>query len=83
MVRPICRSSYASLNGIYFLLTNIDVAFDDNGRQTDLLMARLTGNVADVPKLFNRCGWQASSEGGATLPHQYTLKARQGAPEKD
>ncbi|HBV8970825.1 TPA: hypothetical protein MD887_004455 [Klebsiella oxytoca] len=34
---------------------NLDVAFDDSGRQIN----PLTGNVAEVMKLFNRCGWLA------------------------
>lgn len=71
------------VNDIYLSRTNLDVVFDDNGRQINPLMARLTGNVAGVVKLFNRCGWQAESEGNASLPHQYLLLARQGVSVKD
>ena len=71
------------MNGIYLLRTNLDIAFDDNGRQINPLMARLTGNVVGVTKLFNRCGWQAEPEGDASLPHQFTLMARQGVSGKD
>ncbi len=35
----------AGVNGIYVSRTNLDNAFDDNGRQINPLMARLTGNV--------------------------------------
>lgn len=49
----------AGVNGIYLSRANFDVAFDDNGRQINPLIARLTGNVAGVMKLFNRCGWQS------------------------
>lgn len=70
------------VNGIYLSRGNLDVAFDDNGRQINPLTARLTGNVAGVMKLFNRCGWQAEPESGSSLPHQYSLKARQGVPRK-
>ena len=59
---------------------NLDVAFDDSARQINPLTARLTGNVAEVMKLFNRCGWLAKS--GASLPHQYSLMAGQGVPGK-
>lgn len=49
----------AGVNGIYLSRANLDVAFDDSGRQINPLTARLTGNVAGVIKLFNRCGWLA------------------------
>jgi len=71
------------VNGIYLSRTNLDVAFDDDGRQTNPLIARMTGNVAGLTKLFNRCGWQAEPESGASLSHQYSLMARQGVSGKD
>lgn len=43
----------AGVNGIYLLRANIDVAFDDSGRQINSLTARLTGNVVEVITLFN------------------------------
>lgn len=73
----------ADVNGIYLSRTNLDVAFDDSGRQINPLMARLTGNVAGVMKLFNHCSWQAEPEGETSLPHQFTLMARQGVSGKD
>ena len=68
----------AGVNGIYLSRANLDVAFDDSGRQIN----PLKGNVAGVMKLFNRCGWQAEPESGASLPHQYSLMAGQGVPGK-
>ncbi|HBT4791406.1 TPA: DUF2913 family protein [Klebsiella quasipneumoniae subsp. similipneumoniae] len=70
----------AGVNGIYLSRTNLDVAFDDSGQQINPLIARLTGNVVGVKKLFNSCGWQAEPESGASLPHQYLLMAGQGVP---
>ena len=70
----------AGVNGIYLSRTNLDAAFDDDGRQINPLTARLTGNVAGGMKLFNRCGWQAEPDSG--LPHQYSLMAGQGGPGK-
>lgn len=70
------------VNGIYLSRSNLDVAFDDSGRQINPLTARLTGNLAGLMKLFNRCGWQAEPEGDASLPNQFTLTARQGVPGK-
>jgi len=58
------------VNGIYLSRTNLDLAFDDDGRQINPLLTRLTGNVAGVVKLFNRCGWQAESVKDTSLPHQ-------------
>ncbi|MDO3418040.1 hypothetical protein QWI30_02690, partial [Citrobacter freundii] len=72
----------AGVNGIYLSRANLDVAFDDSGRQINPLTARLTGNVVGVMKVFNRCGWQAEPESGASLPHQYSLMAGQGVPGK-
>ncbi len=73
----------AGVNGIYLSRASLDVAFDDKGRQINPLMVRLTGNVAGVIKLFNRCGWQAEPENEASLPHQYSLMAGQGVSGKD
>jgi len=65
----------ASVNGIYLSRTNLDAAFDDDGRQVKPLIARLTGNVPGVAQLLNRCEWQAEPERDAFLPHLYTLTA--------
>ncbi|EIJ4064721.1 DUF2913 family protein [Salmonella enterica] len=73
----------AGVNGIYLSRVSLDAAFDDNGRQINPLMARMTGSIAGMMKLFDRCGWQAEPEGDASLPHQFTLMARQGVSEKD
>ncbi|EKM9600762.1 DUF2913 family protein [Salmonella enterica] len=73
----------AGVNGIYLSRANLDAAFNDSGRQINPLMARLTGNVAGVMKLFDRCGWQAEPESDASLPHQYLLMAGQGMSGKD
>lgn len=73
----------AGVNMIYLSRSNLNVAFDNNGRQINPLTARLTGNVAGVIKLFNRCGWQAEPESGASLPHQFTLRAGPGVSVKD
>lgn len=72
----------SGVNGVYLLRTNLDAAFDDNGQQTNPLTVRLTGNVAGIMKLLNRCGWQAEPESGASLPHQFSLMARQGVTGK-
>jgi len=69
----------AGVNGIYLLRTNLDAAFDDNGRQINPLLMRLTGNVGGVVKLFNRCSWQADSAQDASLPHQFMLVASRDA----
>ncbi|EDP0418285.1 DUF2913 family protein, partial [Salmonella enterica] len=70
----------AGVNGIYLSQAKLDVGFNDSGRQINSLTARLTGNVAGVMKLFDRCGWLAEPD--ASLPHQYSLMAGQGVPEK-
>jgi len=42
-----------------------------------------TATGSGVMKLFNRCGWLAEPEGDASLPHLFTLIARQGEPGRD
>ncbi|EKA6272968.1 DUF2913 family protein [Salmonella enterica] len=71
------------VNGIYLSRANLDAAFDDNGRQINPLMARLTGSIAGMMNVFERCGWQAEPAGDVSLPHQFTLMARLGVSEKD
>lgn len=61
----------AGVDSIYVSRTSLDVAFDENGGQTTLLTVRLTGNIAGLMKLLNRCGWQAAPD--RTLPHQFSL----------
>ncbi len=73
----------AGVNGIYLSRTHLDAAFDDNGRQINPLLTRLTGNVADLMPLFSRCGWLAAPERSTSLPHLFTLMARQGVSGKD
>ena len=73
----------AGVNGIYLSRTSLDVAFDDNGRQINPLIARMTGNVVGVMKLFNRCGWHAESAQNVSLSYQFTLMAGQGVSGKD
>lgn len=70
----------SDVNGVYLSRTNLDASFDDNGRQIYQLMVRLTGNVAGVMSLFERCGWQAEPETDTSLPHQFTLMVRQAVP---
>ncbi len=82
MGRTICFGTQSRVNGVYLLRTNLDAAFDDNGQQTNPLTVRLTGNVTGIMKLLNRCGWQAEPESDASLPHQFSLMARQGVPGK-
>lgn len=73
----------AGVNSIYLSRTNLDVAFDDNGRQIHPLAARLTGNVAGVIKLLNRCDWQVEPDDDTSLPYQFTLIARQVVSGQD
>lgn len=65
-------------NSIHLTHSNLDVAFDDDGWQVNPLMARLSGRVADLEGLLNRCGWQAETVSDISLPHQYVLMVRQG-----
>jgi hypothetical protein len=61
----------SGVNGVYLLRTNLDAAFDDNGQQTNPLTVRLTGNVAGIMKLLNRCGWQAEPESVPPCPTSF------------
>ncbi|MEN4909960.1 DUF2913 family protein [Rahnella bonaserana] len=46
-----------SVNAIYLSSSSLDTAFDDDGNQITPLMARVTGSVTGLEKLFDRCGW--------------------------
>lgn len=66
----------AGVNGIYLSRTNLDAAFDDDGRQVNPLLARITGRVDGMTALLNRCGWQAEAVQDCALAHLYTLTVR-------
>jgi hypothetical protein len=54
----------------------LDAAFDDEGKQIMPLIARVTGNVAGLEKLLNRCGWQlVACANDAMLPFLFRLMA--------
>ncbi|HBR1414081.1 TPA: DUF2913 family protein [Klebsiella pneumoniae] len=72
----------AGANGIYLSRTSLEAAFDDNGRQINPLKVLLTGNVAEVVKLFNSSDWHAEPENDESLSNQYTMMVRQGVSEK-
>ncbi|WP_049847106.1 DUF2913 family protein [Trabulsiella odontotermitis] len=73
----------AGVNGIYLSRSNLDAAFDSDGRQMNPLMARLTGNVAGLMKLFISCGWHVEPEQDSSRPHLFTLMARLEASGED
>lgn len=65
----------AGVNGIYLSRENLDVAFDDSGKQIKPLMARITGNGAGLVTLFRQCGWLAEPDRDRSSLHQYILSA--------
>jgi len=67
----------ASVNGIYLSRSSLDAAFDDDGRQINPLIARLTGNVPGLVKLFIRSDWQVLPDDDASLTYQHLLIARE------
>ncbi|EDF0513819.1 DUF2913 family protein [Salmonella enterica subsp. enterica serovar Enteritidis] len=58
----------AGVNGIYLSRANLNAAFDDNGRQINPLMARLTGSIAGMMKVFDLCGGRQSLKGMSPCP---------------
>lgn len=65
----------ADINGIYIPLTNLDTAFDNNGRHINPLIARLTGGITELIQIFHRCEWQAVPAREAPRSQQHILKA--------
>ncbi len=47
-----------NVNAIYLSRSSLDAAFDDDGKQITPLMARITGSVAGLEKLLDRCAWK-------------------------
>ncbi|HDP0317315.1 TPA: DUF2913 family protein [Salmonella enterica subsp. enterica serovar Concord] len=64
----------AGVNGIYLLHASLDAAFDHAGHQLAPLLARITGNVAGIERLFSSCGWQLEAVKDEHLPFLYQLK---------
>ena len=69
-----------SINGIYLSRSSLDAAFDDDGRQINPLLVRLTGNVPGLVTLFIRSDWQVQPEGDASLTYLHRLLARSAKP---
>lgn len=73
----------ASVNSIFLLKSALDIAFSEDGKQILPVPARISGQVEALNGLLKSCGWTAVPEGDASLPHQFTLMARLGAPGKN
>lgn len=67
----------AFVNSICLLKSALDIAFNDDGKQVLPVPARISGKVDGLNALLESCGWHAKPEGDASLPHQFTLMARQ------
>lgn len=63
------------LNSICVSQTSLAAAFDAEGRQVKPLMARLTGSVAGLEQLFDRCGWKLVAERNDDFENIFTLVA--------
>lgn len=63
------------LNSICVSQTSLAAAFDAEGRQVKPLMARLTGSVAGLEQLFDRCGWKLVAERNDDFENIFTLAA--------
>lgn len=63
----------ANVNGIYLSRSSIDLAFSDEGRQIAPLVAKLTGNLAALEKLLQRCGWRVEVAIDNNLPAKFLL----------
>ena len=61
------------LNSICVSQTSLAAAFDAEGRQVKPLMARLTGSVAGLEQLFDRCGWKLVAERNDDFENIFTL----------
>ena len=70
----------ASVNGIYLSRSSLDAAFDDDGRQINPVLVRLTGNVPGLVTLFIRSDWLVQPEGDASLTYLHRLLARSAKP---
>lgn len=63
----------SSVNGICVSQTSLAAAFDAKGRQVKPLMARLTGSVAGLEQIFDRCGWKFVAERNDDFKNLFTL----------
>jgi len=67
----------ASVNSICLLKSALYIAFNDSGKQVSPVPARISGQLSALIALLKSCGWQAEPEGDVSLPHRYSLMARQ------
>lgn len=72
----------ASVNSICLLKSALDIAFNEEGKQILPVPARISGQIEALNELLKSCGWIALPEGDTSLPHQYSLMAGQGVPER-
>lgn len=61
----------AGVNGLYLSTGSLDAAFDDDGHQVGPLLANITGSVAGLGELLDRCGWHLEHQSA----HRYHLWA--------
>ncbi|QZY97830.1 DUF2913 family protein [Pantoea dispersa] len=66
--------------GLYVNLTGLEQGFDEGGRQTRPLPARITGDLAALDKLLSRSGWRREPAAGADpLLHHLLAEDARGA----
>ncbi|EBB6210760.1 DUF2913 family protein [Salmonella enterica subsp. enterica] len=54
----------AGVNAVYLSLSNLDAAFDENGHQVSVLIAKITGNVSAFSELLEHSGWRLEHQNG-------------------
>lgn len=72
----------ASVNSICLLKSALDIVFNQDGEQVLPIPARISGQVEALNELLKSCGWTAVPEVNASLPHQFTLIAKQRVSEE-
>lgn len=56
----------SEVNSVFLSRSNLDIAFDDDGKQVNLLIVYLTGDVPGIDTIFSRCGWHMAHDGSET-----------------
>ncbi|KAA5920960.1 MULTISPECIES: DUF2913 family protein [Pantoea] len=64
-----------AVNNIFISRSSLDAAFNDEGWQVGMLMARVSGSVAGLVQLFIRCGWQLDLHPGQASADIFRLSA--------
>lgn len=65
------------INAIFLSRSSLDAAFDEGGRQTAPMLAKITGDTSTLNNLLHSCGWNAEHCQNEPVLHQLTASKKE------